>query len=248
VAPRVKFSGRRVIKSEEVIKKEACGPRVKFSGRKVIKSEEVNFFRAPGDHALSADEFDPERAKEAFARKNRISEQESYERGLSEGIRKGRELEKNETLQTLQAMSVIVKEMSALKKSTLENLEGEIVQLSLAVAEKVIHLEATTNREVIRGVLKEAIKNIGDRENMKIRVHPQDFHFMIEIKNDFLQSFDGIRNMTFAEDESIQRGGAIIETICGEVDARLDQQYNEMKTAMTGIEGIRNFSRRIGDA
>jgi flagellar assembly protein FliH len=145
-------------------------------------------------------------------------------------------------------MSIIVKEMSALKKNTLENLEGEIVQLSLAVAEKVIHLEATTNREVIRGVLKEAIKNIGDRENMKIRVHPQDFQFMIEIKNDFLQSFDGIRNMTFAEDESIQRGGAIIETICGEVDARLDQQYNEMKAAMTGIERIRKFSRRIGDA
>ena len=206
---------------------------MKFSGRKVIKSEEVKFFRAPGDHALPAVGFDPERVKEAFARKIRITEQEFYERGLSDGIRKGRELEKNETLQSLQAMSVIVKEMAALKKNTLENLEEEIVQLSLAVAEKVIHLEATTNREVIRGVLKEAIKNIGDRENMKIRVHPQDFQFMIEIKNDFLQSFDGIRNMTFAEDESIQRGGAIIETVCGEVDARLDQQYNEVKAAMT---------------
>ena len=221
---------------------------MKLFGRKVIKSEEVRFFRAPGDYALRADGFDPERVKETFARKIRITEQEFYEKGLSDGTRKGRELEKNETLQTLQAMSVIVKEMSALKKNTLENLEGEIVQLSLAVAEKVIHLEATTNREVIRGVLKEAIKNIGDRENMKIRVHPQDFQFMIEIKNDFLQSFDGIRNMTFAEDESIQRGGAIIETVCGEVDARLDQQYNEMKAAMTGIERIRKFSRRIGDA
>ena len=206
---------------------------MKFSGRKVIKSEEVKFFRAPGDHVLPADGFGPERVKEAFARKIRITEQEFYERGLSDGIRQGRKLEKNETLQTLQAMSVIVKEMSALKKSTIENMEGEIVQLSLAVAEKVIHLEAKTNREVIRSVLKEAIKNIGDRENMKIRVHPQDFHFMIEIKNDFLQSFDGIRNMTFAEDESIQRGGAIIETVCGEVDARLDQQYNEVKAAMT---------------
>lgn len=221
---------------------------MKLSGHKVIKSDEVRFSKVPGDHALPADGFDPERVKEAFARKIRITGQEFYEKGLSDGIRKGRELEKNETLQTLQAMSVIVKEMSALKKSTLENLEGEIVQLSLAVAEKVIHLEATTNQEVIRGVLKEAIKNIGDRENMKIRVHPQDFQFMIEIKNDFLQSFDGIRNMTFAEDESIQRGGAIIETVCGEVDARLDQQYNEMKAAMTGIERIRKFSRRIGDA
>lgn len=206
---------------------------MKLSGRKVIKSEEVKFFKAPGDHALPAEGFDPERVKDAFARKIRMNEQECYERGLSDGIRKGRELEKNDALQTLQAMSVIVKEMSALKKNTLQNLEGEIVQLSLAVAEKVIHLEATTNREVIRGVLKEAIKNIGDRENMKIRVHPQDFHFMIEIKSDFLRGFDGIRNLTFAEDESIQRGGAIIETIFGEVDARLDQQYHEIKAAMT---------------
>jgi flagellar assembly protein FliH len=206
---------------------------MKFSNHKVIKSEQVKIFRAPGDYSVSEAGFEPQRTKEDFARKISLVEQASYERGLSEGIRQGRELENNETMQTLQAMSLIVKEMSVLKKRTLENLEAEIVQLSLAVAEKVIHLEATTNREVIRGVLKEAIKNITDRENMKIRVHPQDFHFMVEIKNDFLQSFDGIRNMTFVEDESIQRGGAIIETICGEVDARLDQQFNEIKAAMT---------------
>lgn len=205
---------------------------MKFSGRKVIKSEDVKFSKASGDPALPMDGFDPERSREAFARKIQITEQQGYERGLSDGIREGRTLEKNETMQALQAMSAIVKEMSALKKSALENLEEEILRLSLAVAEKVIHVEATTNREVIRGVLKEAIKNIGDRENMKIRVHPQDFHFMIEIKNDFLQSFDGIRNVTFEEDESIRRGGAIIETVCGEVDARLDQQYEEMKAAL----------------
>jgi flagellar assembly protein FliH len=206
---------------------------MKLSGRKVIKSDEVKFCKVPGDRTLSADGLDPERVKDAFARKIRIAEQESYEKGLSDGIRKGRDLEKSVTMQTVQTMSAIVKEMSALKKSTLERMEDEIVQLSLAVAEKVIHLEAATNREVIRGVLREAIRNIGDRENMKIRVHPQDFHFMMEIKSDFLQSFDGIRNVTFAEDESIQRGGAIIETVCGEVDARLDQQYHEIKAAMT---------------
>ena len=166
-------------------------------------------------------------------KRSRLAEQESYEKGLSDGVRKGRELQRNETLQTLQAMASIVKETSTLKKSILENAEQQIVQLSLAIAEKVIHLEVTTNREVIRGVLKEAIKNIGDRENMKIRVHPQDFHFMLEIKSDFLQGFDGIKNIVFEEDESIQRGGAIIETLCGEVDARLDQQYNEIKTLIT---------------
>jgi flagellar assembly protein FliH len=214
------------------------------SGRKVIKSEEVKFFQVPGgaasvlsrdlgDPSLLSNGFDLRRIKDALAKKIQLAEQESYEKGLSEGVRKGRELQKNETLQTLQAMVSIVKETSKLKKRILENEEKQIIQLSLAIAEKVIHIEVTTNQEVIRGVLKEAIKNIGDRENMKIRVHPQDFHFMLEIKSDFLHGFDGIKNIVFEEDESILRGGAIIETLCGEVDARLDQQYNEIKTLIT---------------
>ena len=68
---------------------------------------------------------------------------------------------------------------------------------------------------------------------MKIRVHPQDFQYMMEIKSDFLQNFDGIKNIVFEKDESIQLGGATIETLFGEVDARLDQQFNEIKTLMT---------------
>lgn len=215
------------------------------SSRKVIKSEEVKFLQAPGGFAsnLSRDLGDPSfldgglsmgRIKEALAKKIQSAEQESYKNGLSDGVRKGRELQITEAKQALQAMAGIVKESSTLKKSILENAEQQIIQLSLAIAERVIHLEVTTNREVIRGVLKEAIKNISDRENMKIRVHPQDYHYMLEIKSDFLQGFDGVKNIVFEEDEAILRGGAIIETLCGEVDARLDQQYNEIKkTLMT---------------
>lgn len=207
---------------------------MKSAGRKVIKAEEVKFFNASVDLTLSADVSEQKKASEEYAEKILIAEQKSYEKGLSEGLRKGKELERNESLKTLEAMAAIVKEMSVLKKSILENLEDEIVRLSLAVAEKVIHTEATTNRQVIQGVLKDAIMHIGDRENMKIRVHPQDFQHMMRIKKDFIRDFDGIRNLVFTEDESVERGGAIIETVCGEMDARLDQQYNEIKTAMTG--------------
>jgi flagellar assembly protein FliH len=214
------------------------------SGRKVIKSEEVKFLQAPGgiasrsssglgDASLLTGGYGMGRIKEALTKKIQSAEQVSYKNGFSDGVRKGRELQITEAQQTLQAMASIVKEISQLKKSILENAEPQIIQLSLAIAERVIHLEVTTNREVIRGVLKEAIKKISDRENMKIRVHPQDYRYMLEIKSDFLHGFDGIKNIVFEEDEAILRGGAIIETLCGEVDARLDQQYDEIKTLMT---------------
>lgn len=208
---------------------------MKSTGRKVIKAAEVKIYNPLKDSSPQPRRLEQEKTVNDFGKNIRMAALESYEKGLSEGTAKGRELEKQESLQTLKAITAIVNELSVLRIRTIESLEEEIVKLSLGIAEKVIHAEAATNHEVIRGLLKEAINHISDRENMKIRVHPHDFRYMMEIKNDFLKDFDGIRNVVFAEDESIQRGGAIIETICGEVDARLGQQYSEIKAIMTSF-------------
>lgn len=228
---------------------DEIGMKMKSSGSRIIKSEEVVFIQPPGrapsgTYTCTEDikksrlpagvkaMHELEQIKKTFAKKIRQAELEAYDRGLSDGIRQGRDLQKEEALHTLRSMTGIVAEVSEMKKEILQNAEEQILQLALAIAEKVLHLEVTTNPEVIQSVLKEAIKKIVDRENMKIRVHPQDFHYMMEIKADFLQNFDGIKNIVFEEDESIRRGGAIIETLFGEVDARLDQQYNEIKALM----------------
>jgi len=174
------------------------------SSSKVIKSEVVKFIQTPAgnmssssrnleDQSLFAEDSDQRKCKDTLREKIKFIEQASYEKGFSDGIQKGKELQRNETMQTLQTMTRVIEEALKLKKNILENMEQQIIQLSLAIAEKVIHLEVTTNREVIRNVLKEAIKKIGDRENMKIRIHPQDLHFMSEIKADFLRDFDGIK-------------------------------------------------------
>jgi flagellar assembly protein FliH len=191
---------------------------MKAANRKIIKSEEVNFISVPERNgsvkdpgikgsrntrmsgAQAAEGL--ENLKKTFSQKILQVEQEAYERGVADGIGQGRELQKNDALHTLQAMSNIALEVSELKKNILQDAEDEIIRLVLGVAEKIIHMEVTTNREVIRSVLKGAIKKIVDRENMKIRIHSQDFHYMMEIKSDFIQNFDGVRNIVFEEDDS----------------------------------------------
>ena len=217
---------------------------------KVIKSEEIKFVHNPGKNIAEAGHrqsngmisdrmngkitnSDLASLKETFAKKIQIVELQAHEKGVLEGIPKGKELQKNETLETMQALSSLIHEITKLKTHVFETAEEQILQLVLAVTEKVIHMEVRMNRDVIQSVLKSAIRSIVDRENMKIRVHPLDFQYMMEIKSDFLQNFDGIRNIVFEEDDSILRGGAVIETLFGEVDARLDHQYEEVKSSMT---------------
>jgi flagellar assembly protein FliH len=223
---------------------------------RIIKSEEVRFIRKAGkltagersvidgkraldsaDDAVAAS--DLEILKQIHLRKIRLAEQQAFKNGLSEGIREGRNLEKLEALRSVQAMGALIDELSGLKKTILEAAEDQVLKLVLAVTKKVIHMEVQTNREIIRNVLTAAMRNIVDRENMKVRVNPQDFQYLMEIKPDFLQNFDGIKNIVFDEDASIPRGGVVIDTMFGEVDARLDHQYDEIESSLTA--SLRNF-------
>jgi flagellar assembly protein FliH len=212
---------------------------------RVIKSDDIRFVNKSGKAMLAPGRYlrdsidksltgtDLNALKESYANEIQMAARDARQKGLSEGIREGRELQKKETLQSIEALSALIQDLSGLKEKMLEAAEEQVLQLAMAVAEKVIHMETTTNRNVIQNVLKAAMKSIVDRENMKIRVHPHDFQYMMEIKSDFMNNFDGIKNIVFEEDASITRGGAILETMFGEVDARVDQQYNAIKSVMT---------------
>ncbi len=153
-----------------------------------------------------------------------------YRKGFNEGV----EFQKKEITQVLNALSTMTQAIPLIRKDIVAKTEEQIVKLSLAVAEKVILQEVATRKEVILGVLKGVLKNISETEGMKIRINPQDFRYIMEVKKDFLQSVDGVRNVVFEEDVSIKRGGVVVETMFGEVDARLESQIKEIRAAMLG--------------
>ena len=151
-----------------------------------------------------------------------------YDQGFAAGVA----LQKEQSLTTLNALSQTLREVGDLKKKLLAGAEEQMLSLVLAVAEKVIYEEVSGNSQVILGVLREAVRGVVDREGMKISLNPQDYLFMMDMKEGFLQEFSGLKNITFEEDRELQRGGAILETIAGEVDARLEQRVKEVKGAL----------------
>jgi flagellar assembly protein FliH len=153
---------------------------------------------------------------------------ECYRKGFNEGI----EFKKKEMLPALDAIAAITKAIPLIKKDILAKAEEQMVKLAVAIAEKILNQEVATRKDVVLNVLKSAMKNISETEGMKVRLNPHDFRYMMEAKKDFLQSFDGVRNVVFEEDVSIKRGGAVVETMFGEVDARLENQLKEIKKAL----------------
>jgi len=155
-------------------------------------------------------------------------EQDAFSKGYAEGLK----AQHKDIAGKLDVLAAITKAMPKIKKDILEKGEEQMVRLSIAVAEKILQQEVSTRKEIILDVIKNALKNISETEGMKIRLNGQDFRYMMEVKKDFLQSFEGIRNIVFEEDSSIKRGGVVVETLFGEVDARLENQLKEIKSAL----------------
>ena len=161
------------------------------------------------------------------------AKKEAYTKGYSEGIKEGTEDERKRLFQAAEALANSMRELDRLRKEILESNEEKILNLVFSVTEKVIHREVTTSRDIVYDVLKSAIKQVTDKEGIKVRLNPEDYRYILEMNPGIIDSFDNIRNMSVVEDNSIRRGGVVIETSSGEVDARLDQQLHEVRKAIS---------------
>ena len=119
-----------------------------------------------------------------------------------------------------------------LKLSIIERSEEDILHLVLDIAEKVLHHEVASNRDVAKNILKSAIQAVNDREHVRVRCHPADLAVLKEVRPEMMQAMNGINQLEFIEDDSVGRGGVRLESGYGEVDARVDKQFEVIKTAL----------------
>jgi flagellar assembly protein FliH len=166
--------------------------------------------------------------------KTEKAEKEAHAKGFAEGLRAGAENERRRLSDAMEALANSMRDLDRLRNGCLEGNEEKILDLVFSVTEKVINREISTSRDIVHGVLKNAIKQVIDKDGITIRLNPEDYRYMMEINPGIIDGFDEIRNMSIVEDSGIRQGGVVIDTSSGEVDARLDQQLHEVRKAMSG--------------
>jgi len=230
VMKRMDSYKRNVIKAGEIIN---TGKAVPLTGA-VKNASMINNSKGknPAGPGLPKNQASTDKSIQIMDSDIKKREQDAYAKGHAEGLKS----QNKDIAAKLEILAAITKTIPQIKKDILAKGEEQMVKLAVAIAEKILQQEVSTRKEIILDVLKAALKNIAETEGMKIRLNPQDFRYMMEVKKDFLQSFDGIRNIVFEEDSSIKRGGAVVETMFGEVDARLENQLKEIKAALLQIK------------
>ncbi len=156
-------------------------------------------------------------------------EEQAYQKGLEKGEKEGLELARQRVGVLLNSFNEALLEMDRLKKELLLNSERESVELSLAIAKKIVCQEITTNKDVVLNVVREALKKVVGNENIRVRMCPDDLQFMNESKSQIPELSEDFNKVTFESDESITQGGCVIDTNQGDIDARIEKQLQTVE-------------------
>jgi flagellar assembly protein FliH len=148
--------------------------------------------------------------------------QESMDRAA---IRQESLLDTDHSVGELRAQFAIsLEKLSNLTTELTQRAERDLVDLALQIARKIVRREVTIDREVALTLVKVSLEKMHQRSVAEIRLNPEDLAY-VEANRDKLE-FRG--SLEFIEDNSISIGGCLIHTDTGDIDARIESQFDEI--------------------
>lgn len=118
----------------------------------------------------------------------------------------------------------IVKELQKHYISEIKKLEDSLTHLSIMVAEHILDKEVSSSSEIVIEQTRKAIQTLDDDIIFKIHLNPEDIQILKEVKSELLADSSVLEGVDIIADQSVGRGGCILETSVGNIDARLKTQ------------------------
>src|SRR5690349_4761677 len=112
---------------------------------------------------------------------------------------------------------------------TADEVERHAVDLALQIAEKAIAGALAAEPERVIDVVRGALRCLVDRERVVILVNPADLETVREASGDLVRSLGGIDHCEVQEERRVARGGAVVRSDAGEIDANLSTKLDRAR-------------------
>jgi flagellar assembly protein FliH len=168
---------------------------------------------------------------------------EQLKEGYGDGFRKGQEAgfkEGNLEAQRLtDRLHTIIERMMDKRQEILAETEQQIVDLVLLMTRKIVKVISENQRNIVVSNVVQALRKVKGRGDVTIRVNLNDVAMTTQHVKDFLAAAENVKNITVVEDSSVDRGGCLIETDFGSIDAKIVSQLNEIEQRILEVSPIR---------
>jgi len=155
---------------------------------------------------------------------------EGYAQGRAEGHQDGLQQSTAAAL----AMGQALQELHALRGQLAQELEQDSVELALALAAKILAGALDVRPERVVDVVRGALRRVADRRQIVVLVDPQDLEVVSGAVDELRAQAGGIELCDVQADRRVGRGGAVVRTAEGEIDATVETQLQRARELMLG--------------
>lgn len=146
---------------------------------------------------------------------------DGYNAGVEEAGRRSQEL--------LDRLEAAIAQEVAERAALVETVEEQVLMLSVEVAEKIIRHEIKTDPRVVARAVKSCLRRVRDRDEVTVRVNPQELAYIRTMRDELLASAEGVRGINVVDDRRVSAGGCIVESMSGDFDARIETQVDQIR-------------------
>jgi len=165
------------------------------------------------------------------------------DKGREEGKEAGYAEGKAEVERLIARTQTMLERAQDKRGEILAETEKEIIDLVLMIARKVIKVISENQENVIISNVVQALRKVKSKGTCLIRVNMDDLALATEHKQDFIKLVEGAKDIQILEDTTVDKGGCIIETDFGEIDARISSQLAELENKILELSPIKSTDK-----
>jgi len=179
-----------------------------------------------------------EAKEEAYAAGFSSGYEDGYLKGLSVSKDDLEEKFQHQTSENAAMLSKLQQQMRQQFVKRLDAIEDDAVEIIFGVVANILG-ESVFKAENIKHMVQQTISEVRHRPILKVRLHPDDHGLLISGSE--APVLGSGEQFLWQSDETISLGGCVVETACGELDARFETQLVMLKKMLFQIRASRSL-------
>jgi flagellar assembly protein FliH len=157
--------------------------------------------------------------------------QASYERGRIDGEKALSEQLIHQRNETQELLRGVVDSLRHAVPQVVQDTEGMMVSLALEVAQKLVS-DASISTPMVEAAVRDALAEVEGTAQYTVRLHPADLELLQKSGSAILAEAEGPNDFRFLSSPEVTRGGCIVQTRFGMVDARRETKFDLLKRSL----------------
>lgn len=157
--------------------------------------------------------------------------QASYDLGRIDGEKALSEQLLKQRSETHELFQGLLNSLRQAVPQVVRDTESMVISLALEVAQKLV-ANMPVSASMVEAAVQDALGQVEGTAQVTVRLHPADLELLQNTQSSLLLSSEGSKDFRFLGSPEVTRGGCLVQTRFGMVDARRETKFDLLKRSL----------------